>query len=246
MKEVLAKNCRKASRVIAGLLAVFVLSSCVPGSRDQQPTTVAFVDAALHQQTAELINLSALRMRRSADGSSLKNMDVKWFEEAYHPVAECDVCKAYGVSISSPFGFRQDPVTGLSRGHTGVDIRAPKGNYVLAFKGGVVVESRFMNGYGLVVDIKQYDGNIARYAHLNASAVAVGQHVDTGVVIGEVGMTGRVTGSHLHFEIINKGVPQDPMRYLRQVQQVVQCPKTYAGKAPGTMRHHNALETASK
>ena len=78
MKEVLAKNCRKASRVIAGLLAVFVLSSCVPGSRDQQPTTAAFVDAALHQQTAELINLSALRMRRSADGSSLKNMDVKW------------------------------------------------------------------------------------------------------------------------------------------------------------------------
>jgi murein DD-endopeptidase MepM/ murein hydrolase activator NlpD len=98
--------------------------------------------------------------------------------------------------------------------HKGVDIKAPKGAPVKASRDGVVVEaSKRVPGkdsYGTLVVIDHGHGLVSRYAHLDSYAVAIGQTVRKGDVIGAVGETGLVTGPHLHFEVLKNGEPVDP------------------------------------
>ena len=84
--------------------------------------------------------------------------------------------------------------------------------------------------YGLTVDIRQYDGYLARYAHLNKIMTKVGAEVDAGIQIGEVGRTGRTTGPHLHFELIRDGESVNPLKMLSRVEQVVRCNMLEASK----------------
>lgn len=149
-----------------------------------------------------------------------------WFlEPSLHNVEECAHCQAQGaVRISSEYGKRRDPKRRNSYSiHRGVDIRAPKGSPALAFKGGTVIRANRFSSYGLTVEIQQYDGMVARYAHLNKILVQKGDEVNAGTQVGEVGSTGRTTGSHLHFELLKDGVSHDPMQFLTRAEQVVRC-----------------------
>ncbi|MCH5277707.1 MAG: M23 family metallopeptidase [Desulfovibrionaceae bacterium] len=149
-----------------------------------------------------------------------------WFmEPSLHNVEECPHCQEEGsVRISSEYGKRRDPKRrGRYRTHHGVDIRAPKGSPVLAFKGGTVIRASFFSGYGRTVEIRQYDGMVARYAHLNTILVTEGEDVSAGTRVGEVGRTGRTTGAHLHFELLKDGKSHDPMQFLTRAEQVVRC-----------------------
>ncbi len=89
-------------------------------------------------------------------------------------------------------------------GYNGVDLASPVGTPVLAAAGGTVIVSRssgWNGGYGLYVVVKHPNGTQTLYAHLSRTAVAVGNSVASGQVIGYVGSTGRSTGDHLHFEV---------------------------------------------
>lgn len=125
------------------------------------------------------------------------NMPVKW------------------AGISSPYGNRFHPVLKRYIQHTGVDLRA---KYVPlhASKDGRVAFAGYMSGYGKIIIIKHNDGYETRSAHLNKIYVKNGESVKSGEVIGQTGMSGRVTGPHLHFEIRKNNRPYDPMRYLKR------------------------------
>lgn len=117
--------------------------------------------------------------------------------------------------ITSPYGSRFHPVLKRYIFHAGVDLKA---RYVplKASKDGVVIYVGYMTGYGKIIRIDHGNGYETRSAHLNKIYVRRGQKVNAGQVIGQTGMSGRVTGPHLHFEIRKNGRTLNPMRYLRR------------------------------
>jgi murein DD-endopeptidase MepM/ murein hydrolase activator NlpD len=116
--------------------------------------------------------------------------------------------------FSSNYGYRIDPITGRNSFHTGVDLIAPTGTPVVAAAGGVVATVGFVPEYGNIVEIDHDNGLTTRYAHLSRSQVKIGDVVMKGQSIAHVGMTGRTTGPHLHFEVREKGIPLNPNKFL--------------------------------
>lgn len=111
-------------------------------------------------------------------------------------------------SISSPYGPRGGGM------HSGIDIGSYTGAPVVAAESGTVVMAQWYGGYGKCIDISHGEGVITRYAHLSRIEVNVGDKVDRGELIGNVGTTGVATGPHLHFEVILNGQARNPFNYL--------------------------------
>jgi murein DD-endopeptidase MepM/ murein hydrolase activator NlpD len=104
--------------------------------------------------------------------------------------------------ITSSFGWRVHPISGVGRLHSGTDIGAPMGTPVLAAATGKVMLADRMGGYGLAVALEHQQGmRQTLYAHLSEIFVKPGELVQQGAVIGRVGSTGASTGPHLHFEL---------------------------------------------
>ncbi len=119
-----------------------------------------------------------------------------------------------GFRLTSEFGMREHPVLGGVRMHKGLDLAAPIGTPVHATADGMVERADWSNGYGLLVEI-DHGGNLeTRYGHMSRLAVAAGQMVHKGDVIGFVGMTGRTTGPHLHYEVRLAGEAVNPASYM--------------------------------
>ena len=118
--------------------------------------------------------------------------------------------------ITGRYGRRMDPFTGQAAMHRGIDIAAQPGAMVRATAEGVVTRAGFWGGYGLVVEIDHGDGLTSRYAHCSKVLVGPGQRVKRGDRVARVGSTGKATGSHVHYEVIQNGLPQDPMKFILQ------------------------------
>ena len=116
---------------------------------------------------------------------------------------------------SSNFGWRIDPFTGQRAYHEGIDVMAEQGVTIRAAAGGVVVYSDFHPQYGNMIEIDHGNDLVSRYAHASLRLVKVGDVVLRGAKIGEVGRTGRATGTHLHFEVRQRGAPVNPTQFLR-------------------------------
>ncbi len=116
--------------------------------------------------------------------------------------------------IGSGFGSRLDPFNGQLVMHAGLDFAAPVGTAILAAAGGVVSAAEYHSAYGNMVVIDHGNGLQTLYAHASKLDVRQGEIVRKGQQIGRVGATGRSTGPHLHFEVHEKGVPQNPFRFL--------------------------------
>jgi murein DD-endopeptidase MepM/ murein hydrolase activator NlpD len=113
-------------------------------------------------------------------------------------------------ALTSSFGWRQHPISGGMKFHQGVDIAMPSGRDVPAAQAGQVAFAGEQGAYGLTVVINHGDGVSTRYAHLSAIHVKAGERVGDGQTIAQSGATGRVTGAHLHFEVLENGEPIDP------------------------------------
>jgi murein DD-endopeptidase MepM/ murein hydrolase activator NlpD len=120
-----------------------------------------------------------------------------------------------GAWYSSNYGWRIDPFTGQRAFHEGIDAVAVQGTAIRAAAGGIVVYSDFHPQYGNMIEIDHGNDLVSRYAHALKRMVKVGDVVVRGVKIAEVGMTGRATGPHLHFEVRQRGAPVNPARFLR-------------------------------
>lgn len=130
--------------------------------------------------------------------------------------------------VTSSFGEREDPINGEGAFHAGVDIAAAYGTPVRASADGDVIGAGFGNGYGREVTINHGHDLTTVYGHMSAMAVVPGQHVTRGQVIGYVGMSGRSTGPHLHYEVRVHQVAVNPHKYLRESYQQI-------SDAPGAM-----------
>lgn len=119
-----------------------------------------------------------------------------------------------GARISSPYGYRIHPITGVKKLHTGTDFAVSQGTDVHAADSGNVIVAEWWNGYGNCVIIDHGNNIWTLYGHLSKINVQKGDNVKRGEVIAESGNTGASTGPHLHFEVRVNGTPVDPMPYL--------------------------------
>ncbi|MFN3642367.1 MAG: DUF5930 domain-containing protein [Gemmobacter sp.] len=124
------------------------------------------------------------------------------------------------VRFTSGFGWRRDPKTGSGRMHAGADFAGPRGTPIHATADGTVVEAGWHAGYGNVVTIRHAFGIETRYAHLSKISVRNGERVSRGTRIGDMGNTGRSTGTHLHYEVRLGGTPVNPMTYIKAANNV--------------------------
>lgn len=125
-----------------------------------------------------------------------------------------------GGDLGSQFGWRIDPFTGRSALHTGLDFPSDTGTPIRSAAGGVVVTQEYHAAYGNMIEIDHGKDLVSRYAHASRVFVRKGDLVKRGQKIAEVGNTGRSTGPHLHFEVLVRGVQQDPQKFLTAGQKL--------------------------
>ncbi|MCL2775246.1 MAG: M23 family metallopeptidase [Oscillospiraceae bacterium] len=178
---------------------------------DEQKTTAADYASNLSIFLDEDFNNQASAVHNSLSDLS-GTYPYKWTDDKFNsPFADMD----WKSHITSGFGSRADPITGAQDFHTGIDIAFPIGTPIHAAKSGVVVISeKKTTGYGYRIVINHGDGYSTLYAHCSELLASVGDTVSAGDIIAKVGATGRVTGPHLHFEVILNGEVQDPLEYI--------------------------------
>ncbi|MFF3846622.1 M23 family metallopeptidase [Streptomyces sp. NPDC002328] len=172
---------------------------------------------------------TVLRAGRVPDGALTYLAEVKRLLPRYEvfdkePPSEAGPASAIlaapvtALTVTSPYGSRQHPLTGVTKLHTGVDFAAPQGAPVTAARDGRVVFAAMTKAYGnrVVVDHGTIEGKRLEttYSHLSALDVTVGQSVRTGTLVGRAGSTGLSTGPHLHFEVVYDGYYADPQPWL--------------------------------
>ncbi len=123
-----------------------------------------------------------------------------------------------GARMTSDYGMRTHPVLGKRKKHNGIDLAAPTGTPVYATADGIVGKAKWFSSYGLYIRIDHGAKLETRYAHLSKLAVAAGERVKKGDVIGYVGSTGRSTGPHLHYEVRIDGLAVNPIPYMVETQ----------------------------
>lgn len=116
--------------------------------------------------------------------------------------------------VSSPFGYRKHPIGGGSKMHKGVDLSANRGTRILSAESGVVKFSGWKGGYGYCVVVDHQNGYETLYGHCSKLLADVGDNVNRGDLIAEVGSTGASTGNHLHFEIMKGGTAINPGQFF--------------------------------
>lgn len=115
---------------------------------------------------------------------------------------------------TSPYGAR------WGRRHEGIDMAGPVGTPIYSTADGEVIFAGWQRGYGNLIKIRHELGTETRYGHLSKIRVKVGQKVSRGAQIGDMGNTGRSTGSHLHYEVRVEGRSVDPMSFIKAAQNV--------------------------
>ncbi len=157
----------------------------------------------------------AVRIRNAADNLS----DMRSLADA---AGSMPFRRPTQARTTSGFGVRFDPFNGRPALHQGQDFAAPLNTPIYAPAPGIVSFVGVRSGYGNTVEIDHGRGFKTRYAHLNATAVQPGQRITLGHRIGAMGTTGRSTGVHLHYEVWMDGRPQNPARFMRAGDQLVQ------------------------
>ncbi|MDR1279111.1 MAG: M23 family metallopeptidase [Treponema sp.] len=116
--------------------------------------------------------------------------------------------------LTSPYGWRNDPISGVRRFHAAMDLASGIGTPVKAAMDGRVSAAGVNSTYGKFIILSHSGGYQTMYAHLNAFSVKQGDYVEQGVKIGEVGNTGYSTGPHLHFAVYKNGKAVNPLDLL--------------------------------
>lgn len=165
---------------------------------------------ALNEMRQELSQLKGAASRQE---SSLQLL-IEYFEDKRSLYASTPSIWPIRGWVTSPFGNRISPFSGILKFHEGIDIAAQTGMPILAPADGLVIKAGFSTGYGNRVDISHGYGIKTSFAHNSRLNVKAGQRVKRGDVIAYVGDSGSSTGPHLHYEVRVNGLPVNPVRYL--------------------------------
>ena len=121
--------------------------------------------------------------------------------------------------LSSKYGYRSDPFTGKRTWHDGVDLAGREGSDIISVAAGVVTFAGERYGYGNLVEVDHGDGLVTRYAHAKSVKSKVGDVVQKGEILAAMGSTGRSTGPHVHFEVLQNGKSKNPETYIRRASR---------------------------
>ena len=168
-----------------------------------------------YQYPEFLARLDDVAMRLQHDENRLAVLESLLLDNKITRTMFPDAWPVDGGWMSSLFGYRTDPFTGKKAFHGGVDIAGRKGSAIQAAAAGVVTHSERKAGYGLSVKVRHAGGYTTVYAHADTLLVEVGDKVKKGQAIATVGSTGRSTGPHLHFEVLQNSKRVDPKKFLR-------------------------------
>ena len=174
-------------------------------------------DDLLKQALAEKEDFQALLEESEEKQDQLANQiaqSQERYENLTNPSSGWIVPCSY-VYVSSPFGNRYHPLSGVYKMHYGIDLAAYQGTPIYATRSGKVTEATYNDSAGYYVYINHGDGYGSIYMHMTHYVVSYGQYVEQGQLIGYVGSTGGSTGPHLHFGISKNGVYVDPANYIK-------------------------------
>ncbi len=157
--------------------------------------------------------LSQLKGAASRQEISLQ-MLIEYFEDKRSLYASTPSVWPVRGWITSSFGNRNSPFSGIMKFHEGIDIAAQTGTPVMAPADGVVVKAGFSSGYGNMVELSHGYGIKTVFAHNSRINVKAGQRITRGDVISYVGDSGSSTGPHLHYEVRLNGLPVNPLKYM--------------------------------
>jgi murein DD-endopeptidase MepM/ murein hydrolase activator NlpD len=224
-KESLKKNYKDLEKVadakerqVASLSSLAGEVSALYGLKSELPLERAAHDEAAHRSEASLNQFFALKtsamsgVAGMAVGSGLRTQATlsDWVRLAAAP----SLWPVQG-RIMSSFGERADPLNGEGAFHRGVDISGDYGQAIVASADGYVEFADFRSGYGRTVILDHGYGVTTLYGHMSAFAVTEGQRISRGDVIGYIGMSGKATGPHVHYEVHINDTPVNPYKYLR-------------------------------
>ena len=167
-------------------------------------------DEALKEMHQELTQLKGAASKQEASLQML----IEYFEDKRSLYASTPSVWPVRGWVTSPFGNRTSPFSGILKFHEGMDIAAQTGTPVVAPADGVVIKAGFSTGYGNMVEISHGYGLKTIFGHNSRLNVKAGQRVKRGDVISYVGDTGSSTGPHLHYEVRSNGLPVNPAKYM--------------------------------
>jgi len=189
---------------------LFGVGGSIPEDFDTQiPITKKYnsLIREMHEQTQQF-NLAAINQKKSFE-SLFNNL-----EDQRNLLAATPAIRPTDGWISSTFGYRTSPFTGLREFHNGLDIATQKGTPILATADGVITFAGTKGLMGKLIVIDHGHGMVTRYAHIYKMLKKRGDAVKKGDTIALVGNTGRSTGSHLHYEVHLDGIPVNPAKYI--------------------------------
>ena len=164
---------------------------------------------------AALLDSNETESSAITPGQSLLIPDVGLSENARNRVlGQLFVRPARG-RMTSGYGYRNDPFTGLRKFHNGIDIANQRGTPVVAAMSGTVAKAGYNGNYGRYLILRHAEGFQTLYAHLDKALVTVGDRIRQGQQVGEMGNTGYSSEEHLHFSIFLNGAHVDPSEHLQ-------------------------------
>ena len=164
-------------------------------------------------------------------------METRLFDQKMKQMMLPTQAPVAGGVVGSGFGLRIDPFAGSSAMHEGLDFPAVSGTPIYAAAGGVVVVQQAHPTFGNMVEIDHGNDLLTRYGHASQVFVKSGDVVKRGQKIAEIGTTGRSTGPHLHFEVLVRGVAQDPQKFLQLGLNTQAASQAGAMPAPSRRAH---------
>jgi murein DD-endopeptidase MepM/ murein hydrolase activator NlpD len=215
----LAQVAQERDVQVASLASIASEVSALYGLKSQPTLVTASAEKIQDEEVSSSIDqLTALR-RSALSGATMVGLTMG----LTHNATTADWNKANSApnlwpvegQVTGSFGERIDPFNGEGAFHSGVDIGSSYGHPIVAPADGVVTFTDSLGGYGKAIMINHGNGISTRYGHLAGFAVAAGQTVHRGDVIGYVGDSGRSTGPHLHYEVRINDTPVNPYKYLR-------------------------------
>ncbi|MDD3981705.1 MAG: M23 family metallopeptidase [Spirochaetales bacterium] len=178
------------------------------------------------ESLSSLSKTYAIDMTRIVDANDLSSSTIAIGQSLFIPnarLSSASLKQFYGMQfqwpargpISSPFGYRANPFTGLRTFHSAIDIVVSVGTNIRATIDGRVADTGYNSVFGNYIIIKHDSGYQSLYAHLSKIIVKEGSYIDKGSVIGLSGNTGQSTGPHLHFSLFKNGQALDPIKYIK-------------------------------
>lgn len=185
----------------------------VGGSTEPEPAAVSPAETSKALVEQMRADISKLESAATVQETRFVELEKKLGEQASLLASTPSIWPAKGW-LTSGYGNRRSPFTGLLEHHEGLDIANSAGTEVIASADGVVAFAGTKSAYGMAVVINHGYGYQTTYGHLGAALVREGQRVKRGQKIGEMGNSGRSTGPHLHYNVALNGLSVNPMSYI--------------------------------